>query len=516
MDNESRTKKSIKNAYYSLFNQVVAIVLQFALRTVFIKTLAAEYLGVNGLFSDILSVLSLTELGLGTALITSMYKPIARGDKEEILKYFFAYRKVYTSIGSIIAVIGLCLTPFLNYLIADSGNIPHLRLLFLLYLSDTVASYFFAQYRALFSANQKEYVNANNRTIFLIIQSIVQVAILFIFHSFIIYMLVKIACNVLSGYSLSLKAKKQFPYIRTQTNERLANNEKKTVLNDSIGVLSTKIELTVLNSTDSILVSSVLGSIVTGLYSNYRLIISTVSTAIGLVFAGLQASIGNYCAQKTEKEANLLFDRIGYIYFCFYGFSTICFIGLLSPTITIWVGESFLLNLGIVWIVSFNFYLSNARQAILQFITIYHLLPKLNIKNIIEALVNIAISVVLVNLIGLPGIFIGTAMSLLSCSVWYEPLVLYKNIWKKSVWKYYVLFLIRIVVVGLASLASCAIVMNVFNGDIISFIICIPVTIVVALASVTIPFAFTDGFKYMTTSVKRIVFAQKKREQNAE
>ena len=134
----SRLFKSSKNAAFNLANQLITLFIQFLVRTVFIKTLAAEYLGLNGLFSNILSVLSLAELGLGTAIVCNMYGPLARKDENAIIMYFNAYKKIYTIIGSIIGFAGLCILPFVNYLVADANNIPHLRLFFGIYLADTV------------------------------------------------------------------------------------------------------------------------------------------------------------------------------------------------------------------------------------------------------------------------------------------------------------------------------------------------------------------------------------------
>lgn len=506
MENESRTIKSFKNAYFNLFNQIFAVVIQFLIRTVFIKTLSDEYLGVNGLFSNILSVLSLAELGLGTALITNMYGPIARDEKKEIVKYFKAYKKVYSYIGIIIGVGGIILPPFLNYLLADAENIPQLKLLFLLYLSDTVATYFFAQYRALFSADQKDFINANNRTILLIIQSIVQVLVLFAFHSFILYMLIKIICNLLSGYVLSLKAKKQYPYILySQETDSLDEDEKNQLIKDSIGVLSTRIELTVLNSTDTIILSSVLGSVISGRYSNYSLIVCTVRTMIGMIFSSMQASIGNYCAQKEVIESKELYFKINYVYYCLYGAATICLIGLLTPTLITWLGHKFELELIISVIISLNFYFSNSRQSNLQFITIYHLLPKINVKNICEAVINLGVSLVLVNKIGLIGIFIGTAVSLIITSVWFEPYILYKYKWKNGLVVYYLNYLLRFLIVLVGSYITVKINTLIYNENIMSLIMCFIISIIISVVFVTLPFIYTKEFKFAFNSLKNVI-----------
>lgn len=505
MQTESRTKKSIVNAYSNLFNQILAVLIQFALRTVFIHTLSIEYLGVNGLFSNVLSVLSLTELGLGTALIINMYGPIARNDRPEIVKYFNLYKKVYYTVGAIIGIIGLLIVPFIHYLVADADNIPNLQILYVLFLSDTVASYFFAQYRALYSADQMDFVNANNRTVFLVIQSGLQVAVLFLFHNYILYMGIKIVSNLLSGFALSIKAKREYPYIIAKNKHVLKKEEKDTLIKDSIGVFSTRIELTVLNSTDTIILSSILGSIVSGIYSNYSLIVGTVSTLAGMVFSSVQASIGNYCVQNKESDTEVLYSRISYMYYCIYGAASICMIGLLTPVITVWLGSDYTLSKSICWIIVINFYLSNSRQANLQFITVYHLLPKLNLKNILEAIINILISIILVNRIGMIGIFIGTSLSILGTSLWYEPLVLYKYVWKKGIGKYFIQYGIRLGIVVFSSYVVTVINSHIFNGGILSLIVCASIVFVFSILTITLPFVKTDGFVYSYNSLRNLL-----------
>ena len=312
---ESRVFKSSRNAVFGLANQILTVFIQFLVRTIFIKTLAAEYLGLNGLFSNILSVLSLAELGLGTAIVCNMYGPLARKDEKQILVYFNAYRKVYFIIGLIIGVVGLCILPFVNFLVADADNVPHLRLFFGIYLADTVSSYFFAHYKSLFTADQKDYLNTIVRTVFLLAQTALQIVFLLTTHNFILFLVTKICCDLISGFVVSIIAKKQYPFIRNRCEDKLDPNEKKQLFSDSYGVLSVRVGLVVLNSTDSIIISSIFGSIITGYYSNYYLIIGSISTAIGLIFSSVEASIGNYCAQNSSSDSFALFKNIHYIYY---------------------------------------------------------------------------------------------------------------------------------------------------------------------------------------------------------
>ena len=510
---ESRVFKSSRNVVFGLINQIITIFIQFLVRTIFIKTLAEQYLGLNGLFSNILSVLSLAELGLGTAIVCNMYGPLARGEEEKVLLYFKAYKKIYSIIGIIIASIGLCILPFVNYLVKDSSDIPYLKLFFGIYLADTVSSYFFAHYKSLFSADQKEYINTIVRTLFLIIQTVLQIVFLITTHNLIVFLLIKIACNLLTGFVISISARKKYPYI----------TEKKQLFNDSYGVLTVRIGLTVLNSTDNILISTIFGSIITGHYSNYSLIIGAISTATGLIFASVESSIGNYCAQNDASKSKDLFRNIHYVYFCIYGFCSMCLVSLLLPFIQTWLGNNFLLFNNdktmmylVVFVIVFNFYLSCYRQANLSFITVNHMLKKTTIKNIIEPILNLGISIVLAKTIGLIGVFIGTAASLLLTSFWFEPFVLYKDYFKAHPSAYFLYILdafLKIALICVGSFACIVVSFLIYNGTIWSLILCFASVILISAIFVTIPFLKTKPFLYLFNNVKKLVFGLLKRKE---
>lgn len=501
----SRALNTIKNSLFNICNQFLAIVLQFIIRTVFIRCLALEYLGVSGLFSNILSMLSLTELGLGAAIVCSMYKPLADNDHDEINRYFNIYRGVYTIIGCFICGLGLVLLPFLQYLIKDASNIPNLKLLYVLYLSDTVASYFFAHYRSLLSADQKEYVNTNNRSLFLVIQTAAQIVLLYTTHNYILFLSAKIACNILSSYVLSIKVKRRYPYLKTIRVVSLDASALMTLKRDTVGVFSTRIAMTVLNSTDSLIMSAFLGSIVTAYYSNYSLLVGTVGTAMGLIFSSVQASIGNYCVTQTIEDQKKLFFNLNYLYFCIYGFCTVCLFGLISPFVEIWLGESFTLPCVVVVAIVAKFYFGNVRQTVLNFLSVNHLLNKITIKNVIEVVVNLVVSIVLVKRIGIAGIFVGTSIGMLSTSLWFEPVVLFKEHLHGNIWSYFLKTLSYLFVIALGCFAANRVVLLLFNRTIMSFILSTVAVGITAVVSTTIPFLKTNEFSYMLRRIRNAV-----------
>ncbi|MCI6062961.1 MAG: sugar translocase, partial [Ligilactobacillus salivarius] len=178
----SRVENSIRNTIYALSTQIFSMLMSFAIRTVFIHTLGKEYLGFNGLFSNIFSILSLTELGMGTAIVYSMYKPVAQGDHRKVAALLNLYRTFYRIVGTIIAVLGLSLLPFLNYLVSGIRDIPELKIIYLLYLSSSVISYFFVYKKSILTVYQQDYISSRIDLIINFIQGIIQIAILILWH----------------------------------------------------------------------------------------------------------------------------------------------------------------------------------------------------------------------------------------------------------------------------------------------------------------------------------------------
>lgn len=227
---ESRTKNAIKNFNLGAVSQVVNTLIMFFVRTVFIKTLGEEYLGVNGLFTNILTVLSFAELGIGNAIIYSMYKPISEDDKSKINGLLKLYKKSYTIIGIIVISIGLLIAPFIKFLIKDSPNISeNLILIYILFLANTSLSYFFTYKKSIISAHQKEYVINNYRIVFHLIKGVLQILFLLLTRNFILYLLIQILCTLLENISLSRKANKMYAYIKNKEKTDVSKEEKRQI-----------------------------------------------------------------------------------------------------------------------------------------------------------------------------------------------------------------------------------------------------------------------------------------------
>jgi len=268
MAEESRIQNSKLNILFGFANSFITTILGFVTRSVFIYTLGVNYLGLNGLYTNILSLLSLAELGIGSAITFSLYKPIAEHDNKKIKALMQLYKSAYQKIGIIILVVGLSLVPFLKYLVNFQQNVDiNYQLIYVLFLADSVISYLFFAYRSVIVyANQKGYVLTKYETTFSIIRSVVQFLVLIIFKNYYMYLIIPIMISILKNLLISIKAGKMFPVINEKGKEELDKEEKDSIFKNIYSLALFKISSVVYTSTDNIIISSFLGTAIVGFY----------------------------------------------------------------------------------------------------------------------------------------------------------------------------------------------------------------------------------------------------------
>ncbi len=429
--------------------QGVAILLSFICRTIFARLLATEYLGLGGLFSNIISVLSLSELGIGSVIIIHLYKPLAENDELRISKLMNFYRKAYNLIGCFIIACGFMILPFLRYLVKSDTEISYLELYFILFVIQSASSYFFAYKQSLLTASQREYICSLVRQGFNILMNVLQIVFLLITRQYITYLLVAIFTNFGGNLVISLITDKKYKYLRSNRRERLSNDETKGMLKNVSSMMLHKVGHTVINSTDNILISSMVGVIYTGLYSNYLLIMNVVTQIATIVLNAMSASIGDFNAKKSREERKELFDAMRTFSYWMFGMCAICFCCLYQPTIDLWLGSEFLLGYDVVVIISVNFFINGIVRIPSTFCDVSGLYTKTKAKPIAMAIINLVVSIVCLRLWGLIGVFIGTLVSYLTVAIWIDPYYLCKEEFKTSTIKYFVSLLINVILVGI-------------------------------------------------------------------
>jgi O-antigen/teichoic acid export membrane protein len=436
-NNSSRTSNTIKSTAAGLVGYAVTYIATFIYRTVFIYLLGQTYLGIQGLFSNILSMLSLAELGISTAITFSLYKPIASNDKEKIKSLMHYFKIAYLIIGGLILLIGLSLTPFLDFFIKERPDIPEsLILIYLLFIADTVVSYALVHKQAIIRADQKVYIISIATNACHILRDICQIIWLLIAKNYIPVLIIQILSTFLLNAYLANKANKLYPYLKDKNISKLDEESKRDITEKVKSLFFYKIGAFIVNGTDNLLISKFIGIITVGVYSNYNTLIAMIKTLTNYFIKAVTPSVGNYTATKTVKESEMLFYELNFLVFWIFSFCSAMFIGLINPFIIVWIGKDYLLDLKTVWIIILNFYLYGLHQNQLIYRNVLGLYTYCRWKPIVEAIINIIASLLFIKLFGLFGVFLGTTASFVCTSLWVEPYVLYKYYFKASVKKY--------------------------------------------------------------------------------
>lgn len=444
---ESRTKNSIKNISTGAIVQIVNKLMAFVVRTVFIKVLNTEYLGVNGLFTNILTILSFAELGIGTAIIFNMYKPVAENDKEKIKSLMQLYKKSYNIIGTIVFLLGLFIIPFMDILVKDVPNIKeNINMIYLLFLFNTASSYFFTYKKSIISAHQKQSIINNFDSIFYLIKSILEILFLIITKNFIVYLSIQILGTLLENIILSLKANKMYPYLKEKSTEKLSKVESKNIFSNVKSLIVYKFGGVIMNGTDNILISALINVNTVGLCSNYIMIIEAVKSVITSAINGITASIGNLNAIGNKERKEDIFYQFTFTNYIIYSFCTIAFIVLLNPFIELWIGNEYILNISVSVALAISFFINGLRNPGYIYRITLGLFEKGKFTPYIGAITNILLSIVLCKNWGVTGIFVATSIAQLVSYSWIDPYLIHKYEFKTSVKKYFKKYLIYFLV----------------------------------------------------------------------
>ncbi len=449
-----RTKNSIKNIIMNFLYNLLNYGLRFASRIFFVKTLAEVYLGVNGLLSNVLGILALTELGIGTAIGYSLYDPLAKNDTKKVRSLMQFYKKAYQIIALVVLVLGLILLPFIPYLIKDTTGIENLSIIYLIFLLNMVIGYLFSYKRTLINSDQKNYLIVPYTMFFNIITSVLQIVVLLIFKNYIIYLLVQSICTIVENIVINRYIDKKYPYL-------VSNEEVTPIEKEELSTIKTKIKALLLHkvgsytlsSTDNLIISKLIGIVVVGIYSNYSLIISMVSSFIYLLISNVISSLGNLIASENPKKCLKVFDEMNFTCFVLYGISSICLINLFNPFIELVFGTNYLLSMLVVYIIVINHYLTGMNNVVISIQTASGLYEKDKYVPLIQSAVNLIISIYLAKKIGLAGVFIGTIISTLIPLI-VKPCIVYKEIFKEKISLYFKDFTIQTIIIVLSAIIS--------------------------------------------------------------
>lgn len=505
--NTSRTSNSLKNMAFGVGSQMLSILMGFFTRWMFIALLGKEYLGVSGLFTNVLSLLSLANLGFDTAIIYSLYKPLAEGDIVAVKGYMSVYKRVYRVVGVAVFVLGCILMPFLPHLINGEVTIPeNIYVIYFLFLLQSASSYFFSYKQSLLTASQQNRINSLYHSIFMVLRNLGEMAVLFFFHAYIPTLLCIIVFQFAENVWIARVTDKKFPFLVDSSAGKITSEQKCALKENVRSLFLYKISGTIISSTDNILISKFQGLASVGLYSNYVYIVDVIRTFLSYIFYSMTASIGNYNATESREANEKMYYNLFFASFWLYGFTGICLGVLLNPFISLWIGEDYLLPNWTVFIIIANYYTAGVQYASTTYREVTGLFKIGKYRPLIAAIINLVVSIVLAYPLGISGILLGTIISRLCVYFWYDPYIIHKTLFGRNLKYYFAIYLLY----GLTTLGAgllCFVISNSIQEEngVLSFAISTGLCLLLPNAIFFLLFKKRNEFQIILGYMKNII-----------
>lgn len=501
-----RIKSSMKNTTFALLSNIITILIGLFAQAIFIKILGAEYLGINGLFNNIISMLGVVELGIGSAVIYNLYKPIAENNIEIIKSLMRFYKKAYNIITVIILIIGLAITPFLSFFVGEVTVDVNINLVYILFIIDIVASYVLSYKRAILQADQKNHIINIVHIIYLVFLNIVQIILLYYTKNYYLYLGIKIVFRLLENMIIYFVVNKRYSYLRKNDGRKLDTNIEKDIITKVKALFFHKIGSFIVSSTDNIVISKILGVLTVGLYSNYYLIISAVRNTFTQVISATTASVGNMLVVDDENKCYDIFKKMRFLNFWIATFACVCIFVIIDSFVTIWIGAEYVLAIEVVLVLNIDLYQKLMRCTYTTFKEAAGIFYEDRFIPLLESVINIVVSIVLAKIFGLVGVFIGTIVSGLTLWCYSYPKFVYKGIFKQSIKKYaketlgyFLLFILIILVTkGISMYIS---VENMYINFVKNMVISLIIPNILLLAI----FRNSSNFKYYKDILKSVL-----------
>lgn len=462
----SRLENSAKNISLTMISNIIESVLGIISRTVFISTLGSAYLGLTGLLNNILGFLSISELGISTAIGYSLYKPLAEKDYDTVSVLMTLYRKAYQIIALIVLICGIVLYFFLDFFIPIDQQPINTNIAYFIFLLNTVIGYLLSYKITLNTSDNKGYRIAHINIIMAIFQTLIQVIGLLMLKNYVVYLMIMLICSLLRMIWQNKYITKMYPQVNFNSKNSLDLTIKLQIKRNVLGLIISKIGDYLVNSTDNLIITKLVSLVATGIYSNYLLIRNIVNGYIATVFGGISASMGNVVAVESDNRKLEIFETLLFVAYFIYVFEAVCFLCLFNPFIgEIWLGKEYVFDTFTVAIIVINNYLTGLR---IPLITMKGAAGKHMEDAWIPfafAAINLISSIILARHMGVAGVFLGTIIGSLLTADWYRPIVIYKHVFHTSVTKYYKVY-IKYVILGFICMGTGYLLCTFINTNI--------------------------------------------------
>lgn len=439
MSSGGRVEKMKKNIAWGTFSRIVVMIYSFVSRTFFIKYLGLANNGINSVFTEILTMLSFAELGIGTAMNYSLYKLVAENDVPKIKSYMDFYKKAYRVIAAVIGVVGLAIMPIIPHMLSAediNGAGGNIYLIYFLYLFNTVCSYFVSYKYSLSNAEQKSYIFTNINLIFNLVCQTGQLVILFLTKNFLCYCCVGAVVQLLQNLVTNWYMNRLYPYLKDKDVEKLSKKEIGPIIKNVKALVISRIGSICVNATDNIIITWVINATTSGLIGNYNTLIRNINGFMTIIMNSQTASFGNLIASEGKEKQYIAFKNFRFLTFWIYGFASIVLFTLMTPFIVIWLGKGYTTLTITIFLIMLNYYLSGDRNAIYNVKVAGGIFEQDKWLALVTAFSNLSISIIGARYLGLPGIYVGTVVTGL-IETFVRPHIVYRDLFEVKTWEYY-------------------------------------------------------------------------------
>lgn len=408
---QSRLSYSIKNLQTAWCGQFLNILAKFVMRRFFVKYISDDYLGLDAVFTNIIGLMNLAELGIGSAVFYALYQPLAEHDEEKVLGVMQLLAKVYRTIAFILCGVGMVLMPVITILAPEVKGLPYVHWLFGFYVANTCVSYLFTYKGLLASADQRNYITLRNHYIFIVALNFTQILIIYFTRSFFIYAAVQSIFTFAEGISLSRIMNREYPILQRKDTIILPKSATVKIWTDVRKIVVGKIGNTVINSTDNLILSYVVGLSQTGVYSNYVLVKASLQAIVWQFQSAISASIGNIAVLgEREKELDY-FWFLNFITTSLYALTGVCMFNLMQPFVAYWLGGNYVMDYAVLLCITVIYYYGGIRGNFGTFSMAHGMFDLEAKKTSLEAGGNLFLSIILALKFGLIGVLVGTIIS---------------------------------------------------------------------------------------------------------
>lgn len=508
----ARTKNSIRNIIFAFCLQGVTTLINFITRTVMIRYLGMQAVSLNSLFTEVLEALSLAELGVGTAIVYNLYKPLADNDHDKVCQLMGLFRTAYRVIAAITFVIGMCVCPFIQYLVNSVDySLGYIRIVYMLFVLNLAMSYLYTYKVSLINADQKAYVLSKINILITLLNAGVKLVVLVVTQNYIVFLVITISLTLIWNVVRSKLVDKYYPWLKGNY-KKLPKDERNEVFSNIKNLFIKTLSGKITYSTDNILISALVSTIQVGLYSNYSLVIGVFrQIANQIAYGGIGASLGNLLVTESHERCEKVFYRLVYLFYVVAAIGCVGVFCCITPFIMVWLkSEEYILDTCVVLVCCINLFIEVANRPLWSIMEVSGLFKFDKYASIAGSIVNLIVSVVLGLKMGMLGIFIGTFLTFL-IQVILKAYLLFTMRLNSSPAKYYfyqLLMFAALIIQLVVSSYVCSLIQ--LSNYVLKFLLCGAISVGITAGSILSVTCRTDACRYYLDMIKGLLRRKKK------